>query len=133
MKVFWTGACKVRFCLDTKGTLQKAGNVIKKLVFLGDEPLNPVLYDRFKKFDYVMHEAFCLDSEKSIYHAFLKKHSTTRNVCEVMNELEIKNLILYHTEETHKEKRKELYTKEAQEYFNGNVIVPNDLEIIDIN
>ena len=50
-----------------------------------------------------------------------------------MNILEVKNLILYHTEESHKEKRKELYTREAQEFFNGNVIVPNDLEIIEIN
>ena len=46
--------------------------------------------------------------------------------------LNIKNLILYHTEESHKDERQELYTKEAKKYFNGNVIVPNDLEIIDI-
>ncbi len=49
-----------------------------------------------------------------------------------MNDLNIKNLILYHTEESHGDKRKELYTKEAKEYFNGNVIVPDDLEVIDI-
>ncbi len=50
-----------------------------------------------------------------------------------MNKLNVKNLIIYHTEESHKEKRKELYTEEAQNYFNGHVIVPNDLEIIEIN
>ena len=32
----------------------------------------------------------------------------------------------------HNEKRKELYTKEAQAFFNGNVIVPDDLETIEI-
>ncbi len=105
----------------------------KKLAFLGDETLNPNLYERIKDFDYVMHEAFCLDSEESIFHAYEKNHSTTKSVSEIMNNLEIKNLILYHTEESHKDKRKELYTTEAQKYFKGNVIVPNDLETIKIN
>ena len=131
-----TGIEYTFFDVKAKSTKQFGFECIlnnKKFSFLPDETLTPVLYDRFKNFDYVMHEAFCLDSEEKIYHAFLKNHSTTRNVCEVMNELGIKNLILYHTEESHKERRKELYTKEAQEYFNGNVIVPNDLEIIEIN
>ena len=105
----------------------------KGLAFIGDETLNPILYDRFRNFDYMMHEAFCLYSEENIYHEFLKNHSTTKDVSEVMNELGIKNLILYHTEDTHKEKRKELYTKEAQAYFNGKVIVPEDLETIEID
>ena len=102
----------------------------KKLSFLGDETLNPTLYNRIRGFDYVMHEAFCLDSEESIFHAYEKNHSTTKSVSEIMNNLDIKNLILYHTEESHGIKRKELYTKEAQDYFKGNVIVPNDLETI---
>ena len=104
----------------------------KKLAFLGDETLNPDLYDKIRGFDYVMHEAFCLDSEENIFHAYEKHHSTTKSVSEIMNNLDINNLILYHTEDTHKEKRKELYTNEAQAYFNGKVIVPNDLEIIEI-
>lgn len=43
----------------------------------------------------------------------------------------IKNLIIYHTEDSHEDK-KELYTKEAKEYFSGNVIVPNDLDVIEL-
>lgn len=104
----------------------------KTVAFLGDETLNPKLYDEIRDFDYVMHEAFCLDSEETIFHAYEKNHSTTKSVGEIMNKLNIKNLILYHTEESHAEKRKELYTKEAQTYFDGVVIVPNDLEKIDI-
>ena len=80
-----------------------------------------------------MHEAFCLDSEENIFHAYEKHHSTTKSVGEIMNKLDIKNLILYHTEDTHKEKRKELYTKEAQTYFRGKAIVPEDLETIEID
>ena len=104
----------------------------KKLAFLGDETLNPDLYDKINGFDYVMHEAFCLDSEENIFHAYEKHHSTTKSVSEIMNTLNIKNLILYHTEDTHVENRKELYTNEAQTYFKGKVIVPNDLEVIEI-
>ena len=47
-----------------------------------------------------------------------------------MNDLKVKNLILYHTEETHGNDRKRLYTEEAQSVFDGNIIVPNDMEII---
>ncbi len=104
----------------------------KRLAFLGDETLNPKLYDKIKGFDYVMHEAFCLDSEEYIFHAYEKNHSTTKSVSEIMNKLDIKNLILYHTEESHGKNRKTLYTKEAHTYFNGNVIVPDDLETIEI-
>ncbi len=103
-----------------------------RLAFLGDETLNPVLYESIRNYDYVMHEAFCLEEEEHIFHAYEKNHSTTKSVGEVMNKLNIKNLILYHTEDSHKEARKELYTLEAQRYFNGNIIVPNDLEIIEI-
>ena len=49
-----------------------------------------------------------------------------------MNKLKIKNLILYHTEDSHGDNRKSLYTNEAQKYFKGKIIVPNDLEIIEI-
>ena len=104
----------------------------KRLVFLGDETCNPILYERIKNADYVMHEAFCLDAEEPIFKPYEKHHSTVKSVCIEMNNLNIKNLILYHTEDTHTNK-KELYTNEAKQYFKNNVIVPNDLEIINLN
>lgn len=123
------------FDIQARGTKQYGFECVlndKKLAFLGDETLNPDLYERFRDYDYVMHEAFCLDSEEKIFHAYEKNHSTTKSVSEVMNKLNVKNLILYHTEESHKSERKKLYTKEAQEFFNGRVIVPDDLETIEI-
>lgn len=102
----------------------------KRLVFLGDETCNSELYDRIKDSDYIMHEAFCLDAEEPIFKAYEKHHSTVKSVCEEMNKLNIKNLILYHTEDTHKENKKELYTREAKAYFDNNVIIPNDMEEI---
>lgn len=100
------------------------------LVFLGDETINPVLYDRVKNAQYVMHEAFCLDSEENIFHAYEKNHSTVKTACEKINSLNVENLILYHTEESHLNNRKELYIEEGKKYFKGNVIVPDDLDEI---
>lgn len=105
----------------------------KKIVFLGDEDMNPDLSDRVRNADYVMHETFCLDSEENIFHAYEKNHSTVKSACEVMEKLNVKNLILYHTEDTHLDNRKELYTNEAKMYFNNKVIIPDDLEVIDLN
>ena len=103
-----------------------------QLVRKGDETLNPIMYDKVKGADYVMHEAFCLDSEENIFHAYEKNHSTAKSASEVMNKLDVKNLILYHTEESHGTERKKLYTKEGQDNFNGNIIVPDDLETINV-
>lgn len=122
------------FDIQAKGTKQfgfECNINEKKLIFLGDETLNSNLYDRVRNADYVMHEAFCLDSEENIFHAYEKNHSTAKSASIVMNDLEVKNLILYHTEESHNN-RKELYTKEGKENFSGNIYVPDDLEIIEL-
>jgi len=121
------------FDINARGTKQYGFECVledKKLVFLGDETLNLNLCDRVIGADYVMHEAMCLDSEEHIFHAYEKNHSTVKSACEIMNKLDVKNLILYHTEESHGTERKSLYILEGQKYFNGNLYVPNDLEII---
>ena len=123
------------FDINARGTKQFGFECMihgERLVFLGDETLNPKLYDRVRNADYVMHEAFCLDSEENIFHAYEKNHSTAQSASKVMSDLEVKNLILYHTEESHGSERKILYTNEAQENFNGNVYVPDDLEMIEL-
>lgn len=123
------------FDINAKGAKQYGLEFInngKKFVFLGDETANPNLYSRIENADYVTHEAFCLDSEENIFHAYEKNHSTVKSVSETMNELNIKNLILYHTEESHGEDRKRLYTEEGKENFKGNIIVPDELEELEI-
>lgn len=49
-----------------------------------------------------------------------------------MQDLDVKNLVLWHTKDNCIEERKELYTKEAKEYFKGNIYVPDDLEVIEL-
>lgn len=123
------------FDIHAKGTKQFGFKCMlddSKFVFLGDETLNPLLNDKVYGADYVTHEAFCLDREESIFHAYEKNHSTALSAAKTMNALHVKNLILYHTEESHGNNRKELYLSEAQSVFDGNVIVPDDLEVISL-
>lgn len=115
-------------CKQYGFTAMLEGN--KKLTFLGDVPYDEHNQKYIQDSDYVMHEAFCLDSEENIFGAYEKHHSTVKSACIKLNNFNIKNLVLFHTEETHLNNRKELYIKEATQYFNGNVIVPNDLEEI---
>ncbi len=103
----------------------------KKIVFLGDETIKPELYALVRDADFVMHEAFCLDSETDIFHPYEKNHSTALSAAKIMQELNVKNLLLYHTEDNLGEKRKEAYIREAKSIFEGNVLVPDDLEVID--
>lgn len=123
------------FDILAKGTKQFGFECLldnNRLIFLGDEPLNPLLNARIYGADYVMHEAFCLDREENIFHAYEKNHSTALSAAKTMNELNVKNLILYHTEESHGNDRKKLYLEEAQSAFNGDIIVPNDLDVIQL-
>ncbi len=123
------------FDIHAKGTKQFGFECMlnnKRFVYLGDETLKEELKMRVRGADYVTHEAFCLDAEENKFHAYEKNHSTALSAAKVMNELDVKNLILYHTEETHGKERKTLYTKEAQSVFRGCVIVPDDMEEIEI-
>ena len=50
-----------------------------------------------------------------------------------MNQLNIKNLILWHTLDDRIETRKERFLAEGKEFFDGNLYVPDDLDIIDLD
>lgn len=105
----------------------------EKLTCCGDEPF----YDRELKYadgsKWLLHEAFCLYSEKDIFNPYEKNHSTVKDACEVAEKLNVKNLVLYHTQDNCIDKRKALYTEEGKQYFNGNIFVPDDLEVIEID
>lgn len=102
----------------------------KILTFLGDEPYNNELFEYTNNADYIMHEAFCLYSEREKFKPYEKHHSTVKDACSNAAMLNAKNIILIHTQDNNLNKRKELYTEEGRKYFNGNIIVPNDLEEI---
>lgn len=100
-----------------------------KLTCLGDEPYHKSCYQYAYKAKWLLCEAFCLDNQKDIFKPYEKHHSTVKDASLLANLLEVENLLLYHSEEMNLEKRKQLYTNEAKLYFNGNIYVPDDLEI----
>lgn len=104
----------------------------KKFSCCGDEPYNPCEYEYVKNSDWMMHEAFCLFSEAEEFKPYEKHHSTVREACELAEELQIPNLILYHTEEKNLVRRKELYKKEGREYYHGNLYVPDDMDVFEV-
>ena len=77
-------------------------------------------------------EAFCLFGEADKFKPYEKHHSTVKEACQLAEELGVPNLLLYHTEETHLAERKKLYTEEGQQYYHGNLYVPDDLETFEI-
>ena len=79
--------------------------------------------------DWLMHEAFCLYEEADKFKPYEKHHSTVKEACQLAEKLKIKNLLLYHTEDTHIRERKKLYSEEGKKYYSGNLHVPDDGEV----
>lgn len=102
----------------------------KKLAFLGDEPLYEELYNDVENVDWLLHESFCLETEADIFKPHEKNHDTVKSASIKAQNLNAKNLVLWHTQENLGVNRKEKYTKEAKENFSGNVYVPNDFDEI---
>jgi len=102
------------------------------LVCCGDEPYNECEREYAYQADWMMHEAFCLFSEADEFDPYEKHHSTVKDACELAEELGVKNLILYHTEDKNIANRKALYSEEGKAFYNGNLIIPDDMEVIEI-
>lgn len=102
----------------------------KRFVFAGDEPLCESWMPKMEGSEWLMHEAFCLYGERAIFKPYEKHHSTVKDACELAEQLHIRNLILYHTEDSHMKERKRLYTEEGKQYFHGELYVPDDREKI---
>ena len=100
----------------------------KFLKFIGDEPYNEVNKKYVQNCDWMLSEAYCLYDDREKFKPYQKHHSTALDAGKCADKLNIKNLLLYHTEDTDLEKRKKLYTDEAKSVFGGNVFVPYDLE-----
>lgn len=118
----------------------------EKLVFHGDVPFDARNRGEIQGAEYLLHEAFQLESEK-LEPPFpgageplpgMKKpggmgHSTVREAASYAESLGVKNLILFHGSDRDLANRKKAYTAEARQAFQGNIFVPNDLDVIDLN
>lgn len=120
------------FDIHAKKDKQFAFVIDDKLAFCGDEPLDKELFDLANNKEWLIHESFCLDSEKEEFKPHQKGHCTVKEASITANTLNVKNLILVHTEDNDLKNRKKSYTNEAKKYFGGNVFVPDDLEVIEL-
>lgn len=98
----------------------------------GDEPYKERNEAYVKGCDWLLHEAYCLYEEKEMFKPYEKNHSTAQDAGRLAGELNVKNLLLYHTEDRDLKNRKARYTKEAKAFFDGNVYVADDLEKIQL-
>lgn len=104
----------------------------KKLVFAGDEPLRGELFASAQGAQYLIHDAFCLERDREHYRPQDICHSTVQDAAKTAQEKLAENLVLVHTEDTTFGERKALYVTEAKESFGGNILVPDDLETVEI-
>lgn len=104
----------------------------KSLTFLGDEPYRDTVKGYCENVDYLLHEAFCLYSQREIFKPYEKHHATAKDACRNAKELNVKNVILYHAEDKNLENRKKLYIAEGREEFDGTIYMPDDLDIIEL-
>lgn len=102
----------------------------KKFTFLGDEPYRETEFQYADQADWLLHETFCLYSQRDIFKPYEKHHTTVKEACETARRLQAVNLILYHTEDKNIADRKRLYTEEGRQYYGGHLYVPDDLEKI---
>ena len=102
----------------------------KQVVCLGDEPYKPTSEKYVKGCDWLLCEAFCLYRDREQFRPYEKHHSTVIDAGKLAQELNVKNLLLYHTEDTRLSARRENYTAEARTVYSGNIHVPLDLETV---
>ena len=101
---------------------------MRRLTCCGDEPYNEAEYPYAKGSEWLLHEAFCLYEQADVFHPYEKHHSTAKDAALLAEQLGVKHLLLYHTEDKNLARRRELYTAEARQQFQGEVHVPEDLE-----
>ena len=102
------------------------------LTCCGDEPLNAETEHYARGSEWMLHEAFCLHSQADVFDPYEKHHSTVKDACELAQRLEVKNLLLYHTEDKNIASRAALYREEGAQYYDGNLWIPSDLDAIEL-
>lgn len=93
----------------------------RRLVCCGGERLSDAGRPFAKDAEWMLHEAFCLKSQADIFGPYEKHHSTVAEACELAEELGVRNLLLYHTEDRNIARHREFYTAEGQPYFSGRL------------
>lgn len=94
----------------------------------GDEPCPDSARELIRGSDLLLHESFCLYADRETYQPYKKSHTTVKDACELAEQLDVKKLVLYHTEDHDIPNRKQKYTAEGVQYYHGELHVPEDME-----
>lgn len=103
-----------------------------RLVCCGDEPFYESETEYAAGCKWLLHEAFCLYTERERFQPYKKHHSTVKDACESAEKLGVENLVLYHTEDNEIADRKKRYYEEGIQYYHGNLFIPDDLESLEL-
>ncbi len=104
----------------------------KRLTCCGDEPGSELCAPYIRGSQWLMHEAFCLYAHRDVFQPYQKHHSTVKDACRFAEKMQVENLLLYHTEDKHLANRKALYRQEGSVWYSGNIYIPDDLEILEL-
>ena len=101
----------------------------KTFTFIGDEACSNETQKYIKDSCWLFADAYMAGEEAKKYNPIEKhSHSSVQYISQLAEKSNVKNLILSHTIDTNLKQRKEIFTKDAEKYYNGNVYVPDDLE-----
>ncbi len=101
--------------------------------FIGDETCDKSIEKLLYKSEWLWADAYMAGEEAEKYDPISKHHhSTVKYIAELAERMQVKNLILSHTIDTNLQLRKVVFGDDAKKFFNGNIFVPDDLEIIKI-
>ena len=88
---------------------------------------------QLKNSKWLFADAYMAGKEAEEYDPIQRHHhSTVKFVAELCMELNVENVIMSHTVDTDLKNRKKVFSEDAYKYYNGNVFVPDDLEVIEI-
>ncbi|MBQ8299619.1 MAG: MBL fold metallo-hydrolase [Clostridia bacterium] len=118
--------------------VKQFGFVIKKddvnlFTFIGDEVCSANTEKYLNNTKWLFADAYMAGEEAERHNPIERHHhSTVKYVAEMSERLNVENLVLSHTIDNDLKNRKEKFTNDAKKYFKGNIFVPDDLEIIEI-
>lgn len=104
-----------------------------KFTFIGDECCTQETEKYVQDSKWLFADALLAGEYGENYNPMEKHHhSTVKYSSQIAQRLNVKNLILSHIKDEQMENRKQFFTEDAHNYFDGNVYVPYDLEVIEI-
>lgn len=103
----------------------------KKFTFIGDEFCKENTKKYIENSEWLFADAYMCGLEAENYNPIKKHcHSTVKYISKIAQDLRVKNLILSHTIDNDLENRQKNFKEDSSKYFDGNILIPDDLDVI---